>query len=104
MTLKNTAEKIRRCFCNNENMNTEGIIAFEKMYPKFYRMLTNPNMDVEMYNKLFQMLDTIENNTTDEFTASTEFSTFGAEKYLYNTFGTPSQTVVENAKKKLKNH
>jgi len=92
-----TACKIRSAVENNKPINTEEFKQFESSYPKLFSMLKNPNMDRQMFDKLFQTLKT----NPSESGAST-FSEFGAEKYLYPQFGKPSKQDLSFAKQKVR--
>lgn len=95
-TVYKTACKFREALQNNENINTPEFQNLKDTYPKLYSMLQNPKMDIQMFEKLFQIIqsDSSENGAS-------KFSTFGAEKYLYPQFGRPSASDMENAKQKL---
>jgi len=96
----NIACKIKQSIINKENLETNNeYLQFQTKYPKLYMMLQDPNMDNEMFEKLFNviMVDSTENG------AST-FSEFGAEKYLYPSLGKPTVQDREIAKQKINKH
>ena len=92
-----TAKEIRMNFINN-SLNHDKYIDFNKMFPKFYIMLQKKDMDKEMFNKLLILLST---QSADDQNAASEFSQYGAEKYLYPKFGKPSQSDLKSAQSKI---
>lgn len=89
-----TAKQIRNDILN-DTFDPIVYLEFKKQYPKFYDMLTNKNMDEEMLEKLISGLST---NSINDKNAASEFSSFGAEKYVYPKFGKPSSKDLEKAK------
>ena len=92
-----TAKQIRYDFVNNK-FNKHKYIDFNNKYPKFYMMLQKKDMDEEMFNKLLELLST---QSTDDQNAASEFSQYGAEKYLYPQFGKPSLSDLKTAQSKI---
>jgi len=92
-----TAKQIRLNVLNS-CLNPNEFNEFKDEYPKFYEMLKTKNMNEDMFNKLIEI---ISNNSTSNQNAASEFSKFGAEKYVYPTFGKPSEKDINNAKKKI---
>ena len=90
--------EIRKKVKDREHIDDNIYLEFEKNYPKFYTMLKNTNMNEDMFNKLIQMMTGT--NTLNEKDAA-EFSTFGAEKYLYPQFGKPTEEDIHKATKKI---
>ena len=100
--IRTIASNIRNAYLNQQSLNTEEFDTFKEKYPTFFKMLLSQDMDVDMYTKLLDMLDKMNNNETDSFSAAGEFSQFGATKYMYNTFGKPSENDIKKASDKLK--
>lgn len=98
--IEDTARRLRKDYLNND-LNTDDYVEFRNKYPKFYDMLTRDNMNNAMLEKLFELLREKEKQNLSEFKAASEFSQFGAEKYLYNQFQKPSQNDIKKAEKKL---
>ena len=92
-----TAQNIRRNVLNGNFVPSE-FKEFQDKYPKFYEMLQRRDMNVDMFHKIIQILSV---NLVDELDAASQFSQYGAEKYVYPKFGKPSETNIEKAKKKL---
>lgn len=99
--IRETAIKIRNSYMNKESLDNDEYNKFKDRYPTFFNMLITPDMDIDMFNKLFETIEKLNNNEVDSFNAAGEFSQFGATKYLYNKFGTPSQSQLKNASNKL---
>lgn len=95
-TLK-IAKEIRDDILNKTFEETK-YASFKEKYPKFFSMLQKPNMDESMFNKMVELLS-ISNRNEQE--SSSEFSQFGAEKYLYPKFGKPSNYELDIAKEKI---
>ena len=93
-----TALEIRNKVKTNCDLNDSDYSSFKESYPKFYTMLQNKNMNEDMFNKLIEMM--YASKTLNE-TDAAEFSTFGAEKYLYPQFGKPTEQDMNNAKNKI---
>ena len=91
-----TAIEIKNKVENDKNV--DDYVDFKKLYPKFYAMLLNKDMDEMVFNKLIEIMSST--NTLNE-THAADFSTFGAEKYLYPKFGKPTEKQIENAKNKI---
>jgi hypothetical protein len=98
-SILDTAKSIRLNVLNNTFSKDEFQDFIEK-YPKFYEMLIRKDMDNDMFKKMCELLS--KNDLNDQSTAS-EFSQYGAEKYLYPTYGTPSKKEINRAKSILKN-
>ena len=96
------ARDIRSKFLKNDSLNTNEFNEFKEKYPKFFKMLTTSDMDESMFEKLFEMFNKVSNSNTDSFSAAGEFSQYGATKYMYDTFGKPSQDDIDKASIKLK--
>lgn len=92
-----TAKEIRFNVLNN-SLKPNEFKEFKIRYPKFYDMLQKKDMNDEMFEKLIEILS---HQTADNQDAASEFSQFGAEKFLYPKFGTPSQNDLQNAKSKI---
>jgi hypothetical protein len=87
------------CLIRNAVLNDEPLTEykdFSEKYPKLFAMLQNKSMDREMFEKLFQIL--LVNQTES---GATQFSQFGAEKYLYPQFGKPSESDLKIANRKI---
>ena len=81
-----------------DDKNVDSYEDFKKLYPKFFSMLLNKNMDETIFNKLVEIMSST--NQLNEKHAA-EFSTFGAERYLYPKFGKPTDKEIEIAKTKI---
>ena len=92
-----TAKEIR-FHSKNDTLNDSQYEEFKNKYPKFYIMLQHKHMDEEMYNKL---LSTLSKNSANDQKAASEFSQYGAEKYLYPKFGRPTQSDLKTAQSKI---
>ena len=92
-----TAKEIRKNVLNN-SLEKKQYEDFEKRFPKFYEMLLKQDMDEEMFNMLLKLLS---KKSADDQNAASEFSQFGAEKYVYPQFGKPSTSDLQLAKSKI---
>ena len=91
------AKEIRVNVINN-SFDKSKYINFKSKYPKFYEMLQKKDMDEEMFDKLLYLLST---KTANNQAAASEFSQYGAEKYLYPQFGKPTSSELESAQSKI---
>ena len=97
--------EIRSKVVKNEPLDSDSIIKFKESYPKFYNMLIVPSINEGMLKKLLELLSSIECGSCDSFTASTVFSQYGAEQYIYNeNLQKPSDENINEARKKLKQY
>ena len=93
----NAAKDIRKKVLEN-TLNKNDFPKFQARYPKFYCMLQNKYMNEEMFEKLITILSV---KSADDQNAASEFSQYGAERYLYPQFGKPSKSDIDNAKLKV---
>jgi hypothetical protein len=87
---------IRESYIKNESLDMPAYRKFQERYPKLYAMLQNPNMDAEMFEKLFMIF-----GQDSSQSGASRFSEFGAEKYLYPQFGRPTGDQLKEAQKKI---
>ena len=92
-----TAKRLRMNVIDN-TFDPNQYIEFKTAFPKFYEMLQKKDMDEEMFHKLLIILST---KSADDQNAASEFSQYGAEKYLYPQFGKPSNSDLNNAQSKI---
>ena len=92
-----TAKQIRKNILNN-SFNPNEFKEFQIGHPKFYEMLQKKDMNEEMFQKLIEILSF---QSVDNQDAASQFSQFGAEKFLYPKFGKPSEADIQNAKSKI---
>ena len=102
--LRIIADNIRRSFLNGLPLDTDEFKHFQLMYPKFFNMLTSSNMDKSMYHHLFITLDQLNSGQLNNMAAASTFSSHGADKYVYPTFGKPSSSQLDQATNSIKKH
>ena len=93
-----TAKEIRVNVINH-TLDHSKYIEFNNSFPKFYIILQRKDMDESMFNKLLTLIST---HSVEDQNAASEFSQFGAEKYLYPQFGKPSTSNLNAAKRSIK--
>ena len=91
------AKDIRLNVINNSLDNTK-YKDFKNKFPKFYEMLKKKDMDEDMFKMLLKLLST---TSADDQIAASEFSQYGAEKYLYPQFGKPTDSDLKTAQSKI---
>ena len=98
MNIKKTADNIRKAVYNNDTLITQEFEEFKALYPRFYEMLLNKNMDTSMYDKLFSTMQLMNDGKLDNTTAASEFSTHGAKKYVYPLVEHSSDDIIIKSK------
>tara|TARA_B100001996_G_C18663719_1_gene594076 strand:- start:1339 stop:1626 length:288 start_codon:yes stop_codon:yes gene_type:complete len=76
--IKEHYEKGILCAINND----DEVIYIQNKYPKLFKMITSPNCDDIMLNKMLKLLKNIQDGNTTQEDADVQFGTVAVEKYV----------------------